>query len=107
MRNIVYLGHDNEIVLRFSFAGDFAENGLGNFDEIRMTVGGEVYSTLTNPANLFTDGNDLIATIGDTTALSAGYHHFKVVGFSGVYDDGFILTASECTGIARVQVANC
>lgn len=104
MRNIVYLGHDNEIVLRFTFSGEFADGGLGNFDEIKMVVGGEEYSTTTTPENLFIVDNELFATIGDTTALSVGYHHVLVTGYSGVYDDGFVLMSTQMGDISRVQV---
>jgi hypothetical protein len=106
MRNIVYLGHDNEIVLRFTFSGEFAEGGLGNFDEIKMAVGGEEYSTTGTPANLFVNGNDLVCSIGDSTDLEEGYHHVLVKGFSGVYDDGYVLLSTKLQGFPRVQVVD-
>lgn len=108
MQNIVVKGFDNEMVLKFTFTGDYSSGGLNNFDSLEATIGGEVYSTTTTPDSIFIeDDTTLYISIGDSTQLDEGYYHLKLVGFSGTYDDGFVLACGGINGLPRIQVVEC
>lgn len=95
MQNVIYKGFDNPVVFTFSFSGEFATNGLSNFTEITLDIGGENYSISGTPANLFLNGdNELRLKIGDTTALDVGSYRPEIVGFSATYDDGYLLNGA-------------
>lgn len=101
-QNTVYLGKDNPIVITFTFTGDFATDGLSNFTDIQVTIGGESYTLLLNPANIVVQSNtELRVLIGTDTALAAGSYSITIVGVSATYDDGYVL--SNCD-LGRVIV---
>lgn len=95
MQNEIYLTFDNPVVFEFTFTGEFATNGLSNFTNITLDIGGESYSTTGTPSQLFLNGNnELRLKIGDTTALTAGSYRPEIVGFSATYDDGYLLNGA-------------
>jgi len=95
MQNEIYKGFDNPVVFTFAFTGEFAANGLSNFTDITLDIGGESYSTVTTPNQLFLNGNnELRLKIGDTTALIAGSYKPEIVGFSATYNDGYLLNGA-------------
>lgn len=103
MQNIVYLGYDNPIVIEFAFTGDFSDGGLSNFTDIRVIIGDETYTLLLNPTNIVIESNsELRVLIGDTTSLGVGAHYITIIGFSGVYDDGYVL--GGCDSLDRVVI---
>lgn len=87
--------HDNRVKMVFTWGGDFATGGLTNFIRIELTIGTETYSTTATPNELFLEGNNtLVLDIGDSTALLDGSYVPKIVGYSALYDDGFLLSGS-------------
>ncbi|MFW0776343.1 MAG: hypothetical protein ACN2B6_01305 [Rickettsiales bacterium] len=102
-QNIVYLGRDNPIIIDFTFTGDFETDGLSNFTDIQVFIGDETYTLLINPSNVIVSSNtQLRILIGDTTSLPSGNYEIKILGISGVYDDGYVLAG--CGSIERVSV---
>jgi len=95
MNNKIIPPLDNRVEIIFEFTGEFAVNGLSNFEEIILTIGSEVYSTTANPTDLYhTDNTTLTLDIGDSTELLSGLYIPKVVGYNSTYDDGYGLTGS-------------
>ncbi len=105
MRNKVYKGNDNPIVLQIKFLGDYADNGLLNFTDISVTIGDETYTLIGNAANVkVVSATELHIAIGDVTNLAAGSYHIEVVGISNVYDDGYVLAKDGVDGLDPVWV---
>lgn len=103
MQNVVYLGRDNPVVIEFTWSGEFAAEGLNNFDDIALSLGGESYSSVSNPENVTIDSQtQLSLIIGVDTALSVGRYELSVVGFNGIYDDGYEL--NQCDALKKVVV---
>lgn len=93
MLNIIYKGNDNPVVIAFTFTDDYEDDGLLNFTDILVVVGGESYTLLLTPENVtVVSATELRIKIGDTTSLSAGRYQLTIVGFSDIYDDGYVLT---------------
>jgi hypothetical protein len=103
MQNIVYLGKDNPIVIDFTFTGEFEADGLSNFTDIEVEIGGESYTLLANPTNVIVSTNtQLRVLIGDVTSLTDGAYSINVIGVSATYDDGYVL--NSCGELERVIV---
>lgn len=93
MQNVIVRGRDNPVVMEFSFGGDFAASGLNTFNEVRVTIGDETYSTTSNPDNLFIESDfELRLRIGDTTSLGVGVYLPEITGFSATYNDGYLIS---------------
>lgn len=93
-KNTIILGRDNEVSMNISFRGKFSGDGLDNFTEIRLNIGGETYSTVDTPASLLVEnGTRLILRIGTVTQLPPGDYRPEVIGINGTYDDGYVLTS--------------
>lgn len=91
-QNIVFLGKDNPVVIKFTFDGEFLADGLSNFTNIIVNVSTETYTLLLNPTNVIVFSNtELRIAIGTDTALTAGSYDITVTGISANYDDGYIL----------------
>ena len=105
MQNVIIKGKDNPVIMNFNFTGDFLDDQLDVFTDIRLTIGGETYSTLTNPTLLFKTTNKQIRLkIGDTTALDVGIYTAEVVGFSADYDDGYLLSGRKKPLLQNIRV---
>ena len=108
LNNVIYKGKDNEVFVSFSFDGDFAALGLSNFDEVTLSLGGEDYSTLTTPAQLFLKDNFTLALkIGDTTSLDVGQYPPSITGVSTTYNDGYVLNCASSSKIASIVIKSC
>ena len=108
LNNIIYKGRDNEVIIGFTFDGDFAALGLANFTEITLNLGGEGYSTLSTPVQLFLKDNfTLVFQLGDITSLEVGQYAPDIIGISATYDDGYILNCSTYSKISRIVVKDC
>ena len=107
MRNALFIGRDNELVLKVTFQDEFATNGLANFDRIEFSVGGETNATDTHPNNVVVDGQYIRIRIGDVTALEPGLYDPEIIGYSAVYDDGFVLACNGVTGLPPLQAVQC
>ena len=98
-QNVIVKGKDNPVVMEFSFTGDFEASGLNTFTEVKLTIGGEEYSTVANPDNLSIESaTELRLKIGDSTELDVGCYLPEIVGFSATYDDGYLLSG-KCKAI--------
>lgn len=106
MQNTILLNRDNPIIFEFTFTGDFEVSGLNNFiTDITVQLGDEVYSINDSTPKLFIDSpTELRLSIGDTTALSAGYYTPIIIGYSPTYNDGYVLNSEEVKQLARVKV---
>lgn len=105
MQNVIIKGRDNPVVMTFAFVGEFAADGLSNFTDITVQVGGETYSTITDPNQLFTASNtELRLKIGDTTTLADGTYMPEVIGFSATYDDGYLLSGEKKRKLEKITV---
>ena len=105
MQNTVYLGKDNPIVLEFGFEGDFETGGLSNFTDIQVTIGGELYTLLLNPASVVVESDtELRILIGTVTSLTEGSYSIEIIGVSATYDDGYNLPG--CGKLGRIKVRN-
>jgi hypothetical protein len=105
MQNVVYLGKDNPVIIDFTFTGDFAVDGLSNFTDIQVDIGGEQYTLILNPTNVIVSTDtQLRVLIGVDTALSVGAYSIKITGISATYDDGYVLT--DCGALSRIKVKN-
>jgi len=108
MKNIIILSRNNEVEIAFTFTGDFAENGLSNFTNIQLTIGGETYTTTSNPSELYLNGNNaLVLNIGSVTALAVGSYKPEIIGFSATYPDGFVLACDSVSKIGLIYVREC
>lgn len=107
MRNALFIGRDNELVLKVTFQDEFATLGLANFDRIEFSVGGETYSSLTDPDKIVIDGDFIRVRIGDVTAIPPGLYDAEVIGYSAAYDDGFVLACNGVTGLPPLQAVQC
>ena len=108
LNNIIYKGRDNEVFIAFTFDGDFAATGLANFDEVTLDIGGETYSTVTTPSQLFLKDNFTLALkIGDITTLTVGNYSPEIIGISTTYNDGFILNCATSSKISSITVKDC
>ena len=103
LKNTVFLGRDNEVEIIFSGV-DLTTFTSG----ITLDIGGESYSTISNPSLLYVTGTDsLTLKIGDTTALDVGRYTPEIVGYNpSNYDDGFLLTCKELKAI-NIYVKQC
>lgn len=90
MQNVIIKGKDNPVRLTFSFTGSVT---LASFTSLALTIGGESYTTA--GGKLTVDGNDLVLSIGDTTALSPGCYHPEIVGYSTQFNDGYLLSGEK------------
>ena len=92
MQNVVYLGRDNPIIITFSFTGEFAADGLNNFDDLQIGIGGEAYTLLTTPNSVVVQSDtELRIFIGTVTSLEAGAYDIQITGINTTYDDGYVL----------------
>lgn len=110
-QNAIIKGTDNTVEVNFKFTGDFAENGLNTFTEVKFTVGGETYSTVNNPQNLYIvsyeDYQSLVLDISMVTTLGEGHYLPEIIGYNNIYDDGYILTG-KCKPILKyLYVTEC
>lgn len=104
-QDTIIKGLDNPVVMNFSFTGDFASTGLSAFNEIKLVIGTEEYSTVTTPDELFLNGNfELRLKIGDSTALDAGGYLPEITGFSPDYDDGYLLSGTKRKILGAIKV---
>ena len=104
MQNRVYLGTDTPVIITFVFSGEFAADGLSNFTDIKIDIGGELYTLLLNAANVVVTSNtELRLLIGTDTALTAGKYDVVITGVSATYDDGFVL--APCGSLSQVVIA--
>ena len=104
-QNLVIKGDDNPVVMTFTFTGEFLANGLSEFTEITVDIGGELYSTVNDAANLFLNGNlELRLKIGDTTTLTVGSYLPEIHGISATYDDGYLLSGTNKIIIGEIYV---
>jgi len=90
MQNLIIKGKDNPARLVFTFAGDVT---LASFTSITLGIGGELYTS--GSAQLAVDGNDLVLSIGDTTALAPGSYYPEIIGYSPQFDDGYLLSGEK------------
>ena len=103
--NTVYLGKDNPVVLNLSFTEEFEAGGLSNFTDIQVTIGGELYTLLDNPASVVVESDTkLRILIGTVTSLTEGSYSIEIIGVSATYDDGYNLTG--CGKLGRIKVRN-
>lgn len=94
-QNVIVKGKDNPVVISFTFTGDFAASGLNTFAEVTLSIGGESYSTVSDPAQLvITDDNTLELRIGDSTTLADGRYLPEITGISATYNDGYLLSGA-------------
>ena len=103
MQNKIIKGTDQPVVMNFTFTGEFASGGLGEFTDIQITIGSEVYTSALNPSEVVVSGNELRLLIGTVTSLDAGGYNLTIVGISPTYDDGYILSGG-CINPMRVYV---
>jgi lysophospholipase L1-like esterase len=62
-KDTVIKGYKNTVIFTFDFA-------ISNYIDVSLTLGNEVYSTLTTPLNLYIkDNNNLVLDIGTDTAI--------------------------------------
>lgn len=89
--NKIYRGKDNPVIIDCTFDGEFAADGLSNFNRIQVDIGGESYNTADHPAAIFAQSNtQLRVKIGDLTQLAPGTYTMVITGFTAVeYDDGY------------------
>lgn len=92
MQNFFIKGRDNPVVINFSFNDGLS---LSMFDRIVFQIGPEEYATDTNPDKVVVDGNSLIISVGDTTALEFGRYLPVITGYNATYNDGYVLTGKS------------
>lgn len=103
MKNVIYKGRDNSVVMEFGFTGEFAQDGLNNFDDIQILIGGEIYTLLLNPENVVIDGTEeLRLSIGGVTSLDEGRYVLSIIGINTTYNDGIEL--NQCDSLPKVIV---
>jgi hypothetical protein len=90
MQNVIIKGKDNPARIEFTFTGDVT---LASFASITVSLGGETYTS--GSAELAIDGNALVLSIGDATALAPGSYYPEIVGFSAQFDDGYLLSGEK------------
>ena len=104
-KDTIIKGRDNEVVFVGRFTGDFQSSGFAGFDEIRVTVGDETYSTISDPENLYVENKvNLKLKIGAITSLDVGTYIPKIVGFSGYYPNGVVLSSVDYNQSSPVSV---
>lgn len=94
--NVVTIGVDTPVALRFNLRGEFESEQLNGFDYLQLTVGDENYTTFANPEKLFIDPKNnkrLILKIGASTKLSEGDYFVTIKGFNAAYPNGFELNS--------------
>lgn len=92
MKNFFIKGRDNPVVINFSFNDGLS---LSMFDRVVFEIGTEEYATDTNPDKVVVDGNSLIVSIGDATALDIGRYLPVITGYNAAYNDGYLLTGKS------------
>lgn len=106
-QDTVIKSRDNPVTFVFSFTGDFAANGLNNFNRITLSIGGESYDSTIDTDRLIIDSaTELTLDIGEVTALSNGAYTPEIVGYNAIeYVNGYALN-STCVNrlIGKVKV---
>jgi hypothetical protein len=95
-QNLITVGSDLPVVLRFGLRGEFAADGLNTFDYLSVDIGDETYNTIDHADALFVSDLDdhlLYLKIGDVTQLSSGAYPLTVTGYSARYPKGYPLTS--------------
>lgn len=94
MKNKISPPADMPVIMTFTFDGEFATDGLSNFDEIVLVIGGETYSTVSDPDELYhLNSSELTLSIGDSTSLEKGIYLPNIRGYNIKYNDGYILNS--------------
>lgn len=105
MQNLIIKGKDNPVVIEFSFTGDFYQNGLNTFARLTLQIGDEIYDTSIDTDYLkIIDNNTLHLIIGDHTQLEPDKYVLTIIGYSNVYNDGYVLTSNEKRLVEKVRV---
>ena len=103
-QNIITKGSTNPVIILFGFRDEFAINGLANFDEITLEMGGELYSTVNDPDKLFVRGkNELRLMIGGTTTLKRGEYIPTIKGYSSTYN-GYEISSPRMRLLQPIKV---
>lgn len=94
-QNIVVKGKDNPVVIKFTFEGEFEEQGLNNFTRIELLLGGETYDSTDSPDKIWIENaGELRINIGVATKLECGWYSPTITGYSAAYDDGYELVGA-------------
>lgn len=105
--NVITLGLDNPVVLKFELRGEFKAKQLNGFDYLQMEIGGEEYSTAETPEQLFVPADQpdhLYLKIGATTALPPGKYRLTLRGYNARYPNGYELNGATRRLLQPVEV---
>ncbi len=105
--NTVTLGLDNPVVFKFELRGEFKAKQLNGFDYLKLEIGGEEYSTVDTPQQLFVPAEQpdhLYLKIGAVTALTVGEYRPTIRGYNARYPNGYELNGATRRLLQPVEV---